>query len=90
MFLSREGRDLGLPLGLALGSPIFPSGCEGKLGVALECMKLSGYESSLPSLQAHRFGGQAQMPSTEAQGQGLLKVVVPESLLGLSNIKVPR
>ena len=54
------------------------------------CMKLSGYESSLPSLQAHRFGGQAQMPSTEAQGQGLLKVVVPESLLGLSNIKVPR
>ena len=22
------------PLGLALGSPIFPSGCEGKLGVA--------------------------------------------------------
>ena len=28
--------DLSLPLGLALGSPIFPSGCEGKLGVALE------------------------------------------------------
>ena len=28
--------DLRLPLGLALGSPIFPSGCEGKLGVALE------------------------------------------------------
>ena len=27
--------DLSLPLGLALGSPIFPSGCEGKLGVAL-------------------------------------------------------
>ena len=25
--------DLSLPLGLALGSPIFPSGCEGKLGV---------------------------------------------------------
>ena len=25
-----------IPLGLALGSPIFPSGCEGKLGVALE------------------------------------------------------
>ena len=24
------------PLGLALGSPIFPSGCEEKLGVALE------------------------------------------------------
>ena len=26
---------ISLPLGLALGSPIFPSGCEGKLGVAL-------------------------------------------------------
>ena len=26
--------DLSLPLGLALGSPIFPSSCEGKLGVA--------------------------------------------------------
>ena len=30
--------DFSLPLGLALGSPIFPSGCEGKLGVALESM----------------------------------------------------
>lgn len=30
------------------------------------------------------------MPSIEAQGQGLLRVVVPENLLGLSNIKVPR
>ena len=29
----------GLPLGLALGSPIFPSGCEGKLGVALESLQ---------------------------------------------------
>ena len=27
--------DLSLPLVLALGSPIFPSGCEGKLGVAI-------------------------------------------------------
>ena len=26
-------------LGLALGSPIFPSGCEGKLGVALESLQ---------------------------------------------------
>ena len=25
--------------GLALGSPIFPSGCEGKLGVALESLQ---------------------------------------------------
>ena len=32
-FSSYDG-DLSLPLGLALGSPIFPSGCEGKLGVA--------------------------------------------------------
>ena len=31
-FSSYDG-DLSLPLGLALGSPIFPSGCEGKLGV---------------------------------------------------------
>ena len=30
--------DMGL-LGLALGSPIFPSGCEGKLGVALESLQ---------------------------------------------------
>ena len=30
-FSSYDG-DLSLPLGLALGSPIFPSGCEGKLG----------------------------------------------------------
>ena len=34
-FSSYDG-DLSLPLGLALGSPIFPSGCEGNLGVALE------------------------------------------------------
>ena len=33
--------DLSFPLGLALGSPIFPSGCEGegKLGVALESLQ---------------------------------------------------
>ena len=30
---------ISLPLGLALGSPIFPSGCEGKLGVALESLQ---------------------------------------------------
>ena len=33
---SSYGGDLSLPLGLALGSPIVPSGCEGKLGVALD------------------------------------------------------
>ena len=32
--ISSYDGDLSLPLGLALGSPIFPSGCEGKLGVA--------------------------------------------------------
>ena len=37
-FSSYDG-DLTLPLGLALGSPIFPSGCEGKLGVALESLQ---------------------------------------------------
>ena len=31
--------DLSLPLGLALGSPIFPSGCEGKRGDALESLQ---------------------------------------------------
>ena len=38
-FLTRYDGDLSLPLGLALGSPIFPSGCEGKLGVALESLQ---------------------------------------------------
>ena len=37
-FSSYDG-DLSLPLGLALGSPIFPSGCEGKLRVALESLQ---------------------------------------------------
>ena len=37
-FSSYDG-DLSRPLGLALGSPIFPSGCEGKLGVALESLQ---------------------------------------------------
>ena len=34
-----SGDFWGLPLGLALGSPIFPTGCEGKLGVALESLQ---------------------------------------------------
>ena len=37
-FSSYDGY-LSLPLGLALGSPIFPSGGEGKLGVALESLQ---------------------------------------------------
>ena len=32
ILVSSYDGDLSLPLGLALGSPIFPSGCEGKLG----------------------------------------------------------
>ena len=36
--LSSYDGDFRLPLGLALGSPIFPSSCEGKLGVALESL----------------------------------------------------
>ena len=35
-----EGQgSLVCPLGLALGSPIFPSSCEGELGVALESLQ---------------------------------------------------
>ena len=37
-FSSYDG-DLRLPLGLALGSPIFPSSCKGNLGVALESLQ---------------------------------------------------
>ena len=37
--LSLRAWRAGVPLGLALGSPIFPSGCEGKLGVALESLQ---------------------------------------------------
>ena len=36
---SCEAETEKLPLGLALGSPNFPSGCEGKLGVALESLQ---------------------------------------------------
>ena len=35
----RGVRHLTYPVLLALGSPIFPSGCEGKLGVALESLQ---------------------------------------------------
>ena len=41
-FSSYEG-EFSLPLGLALGSPIFPSGCEGTLGVALESLHVKWY-----------------------------------------------
>ena len=39
MKLEQYDGDLSLPLGLALGSPIFPSGYEVKLGVALESLQ---------------------------------------------------
>ena len=45
-FSSYDG-DLSLPLGLALGSPIFPSGCEGKLAKATLWMKAQ-HEGALP------------------------------------------
>ena len=32
-------REFMLPLGLALGSPNIPSGCDGKLGVELESLQ---------------------------------------------------
>ena len=38
LHLCVPGGEGGPPL-LALGSPIFPSGCEGKLGVALESLQ---------------------------------------------------
>ena len=41
--------DLSLPLGLALGSPIFPSGCEGKMGVALKSLQGRKDEALVPS-----------------------------------------
>ena len=38
---ARKGETVpdSLPLGLALGSPIFPSSCEGELGVVLESLQ---------------------------------------------------
>ena len=37
--VSRAELPVRLPLGFALGSPIFPSSCEGKPGVALESLQ---------------------------------------------------
>ena len=54
-----------LPLGLALGSPIFPSGCEGKLGVALE-----GQENPLEKEMATHSSILAwEIPWTEEPGR---------------------
>ena len=54
--------DLSLPLGLALGSPIFPSGCEGKLGVALE--SLQGLRDLLQS-KDHSVGSKRYLSRLE-------------------------
>ena len=59
---SPASSSVSLPLGLALGSPIFPSGCEGKLGVALESLQGPGgawnaTPRSLPSLELTRVEG---------------------------------
>ena len=51
-----------LPLGLALGSPIFPSGCEGKLGVALESL-----QGRRPSPSA---GDLRELPRVPLRGEG--------------------
>ena len=68
-------------LGLALGSPIFPSGCEGKLGVALE--SLQGRSSRIPpqlvknhvappSLQDEALGRYSVSLSGKESAQGCL------------------
>ena len=59
-YSKKIGRSL--PLGLALGSQFFPSGCEGKLGVALEraegLLFLHGLESNPgSSLQTEEEAG---------------------------------
>ena len=68
--------DLSLPLGLALGSPIFPSGCEGTLGVALELLQggtlgvpLGGTQRVGELLRSHQ-GSQVPFP-TSGRNMGL-------------------
>ena len=52
--------DLSLPLGLALGSPIFPSGCEGKLGVALESLQGQGASRAAPGKSGLHARGEGE------------------------------
>ena len=56
-----------LTLGLALGSPIFPSGCEGKLGLAQRLMRRV---DSLEKTDAGRDWGQEEMGTTEDEMAG--------------------
>ena len=55
-FSSYDG-DLSLPLGLALGSPIFPSGCEGKLGVVRESWGLRSSHCRAEKTSPRRVSG---------------------------------
>ena len=68
-FSSYDG-DLSLPFVLALGSPIFPSGCEGKLGVALESLQGLGQEDPLEDEMATHSSVLAWgVPWTEEPGR---------------------
>ena len=78
--LSSRGRasydgDLSLPLGLALGSPIFPSGCEGKLGVALarEGRDLGAAFQAPPGSQASSRGEAKDSALLSSRDAGLLE-----------------
>ena len=73
-FSSYDG-DLSLPLGLALVSPILPSGCEGKLGVALEPL---------------RFVLRQQCPCTFGAGESGLVLSEEGNPAGLSRHRIPR
>ena len=69
-------------LGLALGSPIFPSGCEGKLGVTLESLqgrRRAELLSSETSSKAYKHGartglGPALLDSAKSQGWAVMKI----------------
>ena len=81
-FSSYDG-DLSLPLGLALGSPIFPSGCEGKLGVALESLQGPRdltYACVLDLIFLSRIGGDLRVafqppPGSQASSRGEAKEI---------------
>ena len=63
------------PLGLALGSPIFPSGCEGKLGVALNEVKFACVDG--PEFDGHLVDFDEAMKRQQiyktAEGRAYLK-----------------
>ena len=66
-----RGLCLSLPLGLALGSPIFPSGCEGKLGVALESLQGPEFTNALFPLLPTKalFANSAQRSRIPGRGR---------------------